>query len=67
MGWTGCWKTSHLTWAHSKKSRFLVTEKDWQEAARACIYCHSLIEEKKHPEMERIIKAAIARRKPCTS
>lgn len=51
-----------LTWAHSKKSRYLVTEKDWQEAARACVACHDHIEAKSHKEMRRIIVEAIMRR-----
>lgn len=52
-----------LTWAHSKKSRFLVTSKDWQEAARACLPCHQHIEAKSHLEMRKLIVAAIRKRK----
>ena len=52
-----------LTWAHSKKSRFLVTSKDWQEAARCCLPCHDFIESLPHSEMKRIVQEAIARRK----
>ncbi len=58
-----CYKTSGLTWAHSKKSRFLVTPKDWQDAARACLPCHSMAEEMPHAEMFRVIREAIGRRK----
>lgn len=57
-----------LTWAHSKKSRFLVLDKDWQEAARSCLPCHDHIEAMPHDKMEKIVKAAIARRvDPCNS
>lgn len=53
-----------LTWAHSKKSRFLTTSKDWQEAARSCLPCHQHIEALPHKEMAAIILAAIKRRRP---
>lgn len=53
-----------LTWAHSKKSRYLVTSKDWQEAARCCLPCHQQIEAMPHKRMMAVILNAIARRKP---
>lgn len=52
-----------LTWAHSQKSRFLTTSKDWQEAARSCLACHQHVEQLKHSEMKEIICGAINRRK----
>jgi hypothetical protein len=58
-----CVKTIMLTWAHSKKSRFLVTSKDWQEAARCCLPCHDHIETLPHTEMKRLVTEAIKRRK----
>lgn len=51
-----------LTWAHSRKSRFLVTDKDWQEAARCCLPCHQHIEALSHNEMRRLVVEAIMRR-----
>lgn len=59
-----CARTSMLSWAHSQKSRFLVTKADWQEAARCCIPCHQEIEAMSHAEMKRLICEAIKRRKP---
>lgn len=59
----GCWRRTGLTWAHSRKSRFLVLDKDWKEAARSCLYCHQIIEVMKHSQMHKIIVEAIARRK----
>ena len=53
-----------LTWAHSQKTRFLTTSKDWQEAARCCLPCHQHIEALPHHKMCAIILAAIHRRKP---
>jgi len=60
----GCWRIVYLGWAHSKKSRFLVTRKDWEEAARACQHCHDIIEAWPHKKMEAFIKEVIAKRKP---
>ena len=51
-----------LSWAHSKKSRFLVTDEDWMEAARCCIPCHEKIEAMSHADMEAMVKKAIAGR-----
>lgn len=59
-----CVKTIMLTWAHSQKTRFLTTSKDWQEAARCCLPCHDHIEALSHAQMKAIIVAAIQRRKP---
>lgn len=51
-----------LTWAHARKSRFLVTDTDWLQAARACIPCHNEIEAMSHAVMFEIVTSAIARR-----
>jgi hypothetical protein len=59
----GCIKTVGLSWAHSRKSRFLLTSKDWQEACRACSFCHQTAEAMSHSEMHRLITEAIKRRK----
>lgn len=53
-----------LCWAHSKKTRFLTTSKDWQEAARCCLPCHQHIEALPHSKMRAIIVGAIHRRRP---
>ena len=53
-----------LQWAHAQKSRFLLTDKDWQEAARSCAACHQTVEAISHREMKRLICEAISRRKP---
>lgn len=59
-----CTKVFYLSWAHSKKSRFITTDKDWQEAARSCLACHDVAESMSHAEMKRLILEAIAKRKP---
>lgn len=58
-----CTGNRFLTWCHALKSRFLVTNADWQRAARGCLACHDVIEAMPHKEMARIIDAAIAGRK----
>ena len=57
-----CVRSIMLTWAHALKSRFLVTDEDWQRAARCCIPCHNHIEALKHEEMAQVVDQAIARR-----
>lgn len=52
-----------LTWMHSKKSRFILTDKDWQEAARACQPCHLFGESRGHKFMHALVTEAIAKRK----
>ena len=59
-----CQKTWATSWAHSKKSRFLITDEDWMEACLACQNCHSTIESMSHDAMHQHVTAAIARRKP---
>lgn len=58
-----CTRTRLLTWAHSLKSRFILTDKDWQEAARACLPCHDVADSMKHSEMKALVLLAISKRK----
>lgn len=62
-----CQKTWALSWAHSKKSRFLITDEDWLEAALACQNCHNEIECLPHDQMKTIVIRAISSRKPETA
>jgi hypothetical protein len=52
-----------LTWAHFRKSRFLLTDKDWQTACRSCLSCHQAVESMSHKEMQALVCDAIKRRK----
>jgi hypothetical protein len=52
-----------LTWAHSQKTRFLTSSRDWQEAARACLPCHQFTEAEGHAKMRKRITEAISKRK----
>ncbi len=69
-----CVRSIMLSFAHSKKSRFLITDQDWLEAALCCIPCHDVIEALPHDQMKEAVLAAISRRPaltttpiPCTS
>lgn len=58
----GCLKTWALSWGHSKKSRFIVTEEDWLEAALVCPSCHAKQESLPHAEGYAMIMEAINKR-----
>jgi hypothetical protein len=58
----GCLRAFSLSWAHSKKSRYIVTDDDWMEAALACPHCHDKIEAMSHEEMFEKVMSAIGRR-----
>lgn len=62
-GFRGCTKRA-TNWAHSKKSRFLVTSRDYQEAAHSCLCCHDFVEPLGHKKMAAAVVAAIKRRPP---
>lgn len=57
-----CVSRIQLTWAHALKSRFLLTDADWQRAARCCMPCHDFIESLSHGLMANHVDNAIARR-----
>lgn len=61
-----CVRSILLSHAHSKKSRNIITDADWLEAALCCIPCHEKIELLKENEMGEIVRAAIARRPALT-
>lgn len=58
----GCQGRYFLSWAHHKKSRYLLTDKDWRTAAKSCAVCHQTIEAMPHSQMKQIVCDAIARR-----
>lgn len=58
-----CTRNRYLSWAHSRKSRYLATSADWQEACRACCPCHDVLEGMSHARMAKVVRAAIASRK----
>lgn len=59
----GCLINFALGFAHSKKSRFIITNDDWMEAALCCPMCHDKLDNRmSHEEMERLVKSAIEKR-----
>jgi hypothetical protein len=58
----GCVGTFAMGAAHSKKSRFLITDADWMHACLACTHCHQLIEAWPHDQMFKVVSDAIDRR-----
>lgn len=58
----GCLMDFAMSWAHSRKSRFLVTDEDWMHAALACCYCHDKIEAMSHEAMFKKVSDAIDKR-----
>lgn len=60
-----CVRNKMLTWSHPRKSRFMVTKRDFEEAARQCLPCHDYCENNmSHKERAAFIRTAIAKRKP---
>lgn len=60
-----CIGNRFLQWCHAVKARYIVTARDWREAARGCTACHDYVDHKcSHAKMKSIILAAINRRKP---
>ncbi len=58
----GCLKTWALSWAHSRKSRHLITEEDWMHACLSCAACHEKVEAVTHSEMFMLVSDAIRAR-----
>lgn len=59
LGYTGCMGNAFLTFAHSKKRRFVITKDDREEVALACQNCHNVIEHKSHVVMQGIVTLII--------
>ena len=57
-----CYGTFGLSFAHSKKRRFIQTEEDWREVALLCQPCHEKIEFSGHEEMYNAITKIIGGR-----
>lgn len=51
-----------LSFAHSKKRRFIQTDEDWMEVALLCQKCHERVEHSGHEEMYKAITDIIKRR-----
>jgi len=58
----GCLRDWALGFAHSRKSRNIVTDAHWEECALACIKCHERIELLPEQDMGDVIRKVIANR-----
>lgn len=54
-----CAGTFALSFAHSKKRRFIYSEDDWREVALLCQSCHDRVEHSGHQKMYETIKDVI--------
>lgn len=57
-----CGSTFHLTWAHSRKRRFINSDEGMKEVALLCCACHEKLERLPHSEMFAEINRIIERR-----
>lgn len=57
-----CGSTFNLSFAHSKKRRFITSEAELTEVCLICIPCHQEIETLPHVEMHRKVIEIIERR-----
>jgi hypothetical protein len=58
----GCLRTFALSWAHSRKSRFLTDDEKWMHACLSCCSCHDKAEAMSHDEMFKLVSGAIEKR-----
>ncbi len=61
LGYDGCWKNNTLTFAHSKKRRYIESDEELREVCLCCQSCHARIEF--NPDMYEIVRRVIAGRK----
>lgn len=57
-----CHGTFGLSFAHSKKRRFIQTDEDWEEVALLCQPCHQKIEFSGHENMYEAVRRIIENR-----
>lgn len=57
-----CFGTFGLSFAHSRKRRFIQTDEDWEEVALLCQPCHEKIEFSGHEAMYDEIRRIIGER-----
>jgi len=54
-----CWRNDCLSFAHTKKRRFVT---DLTRVVLACAACHTAVEGMSHEEMERVLEKIISER-----
>jgi hypothetical protein len=61
LQWRNCFKNNFLSFAHSKKRRYITNQEELEDCALLCQSCHQKIEFR--PDMYEIVRSVIARRK----
>ena len=61
LRYEGCFKNNFLSFAHSKKRRYITSQEELETVALLCQKCHQAVEYR--PDMEEIILRVIAKRK----
>ena len=61
LRYSGCWKNNALSFAHSKKRRFITSQEEMVEVVLCCTSCHQIAEYS--PDMYEIVRRVIASRK----
>ncbi len=61
LKWEGCWRNNALSFAHSKKRRYIASQEELEIVALLCQKCHHAVEYS--PNMTVIIERVIASRR----
>src|SRR5687768_6910583 len=58
LRYEGCWRNNALSFAHSKKRRYITSQEDLEAVCLCCLNCHGKIEFR--PDMYEIVQGVIA-------
>lgn len=58
-----CWIDNALSFAHSKRRRFIADEDDLREVALVCTPCHDVLDALPHEDTLAVVRDIIAKRK----
>jgi hypothetical protein len=61
LRYEGCFKNNFLSFAHSKKRRYIVSQEELEEVCLSCTHCHQKIEFR--PDMYETVRRVIASRR----
>jgi hypothetical protein len=63
LGYPGCFRNNFLSFAHSKKRRYITSQEELEEVCLACQKCHDDVEYSGRKNMYNTVRSVIARRK----
>jgi hypothetical protein len=61
LQWKDCFKNNFLSFAHSKKRRYITSQEELEEVLLCCLNCHRILEYS--PKMYETVREVIAKRK----